>query len=191
MDHRRDAGLAAAQTALEVERVAIRHGGLGTTGQLAVAPGVVTAVPGAAALAVDLRHERGDGLQQLLDDTLACAHAAAAARGCGLTVEPIWRIAPRAFDPALVAAARAASAAVGGRERPLASGALHDAAELAPRVPATMIFSSSRGGVSHAPDEDTDERDLALAIEVFGRVTSELVTGALVPARDAEASAAC
>ena len=41
MEKRRDAGLAAAATALAVEGVARRHGGVGTTGVLQLDPGVV------------------------------------------------------------------------------------------------------------------------------------------------------
>ena len=59
MEQRRDAGLAAAATALAVEDVARRHEGVGTTGALRLDPGVVTAVPGTAELSVDLRHARG------------------------------------------------------------------------------------------------------------------------------------
>jgi hydantoinase/carbamoylase family amidase len=51
MDMRRDAGLAAARTALEVERIAREHGGVGTTGVLRLTPGIATAVPGRAAAA--------------------------------------------------------------------------------------------------------------------------------------------
>ena len=42
----------------------------------------------------------------------------------------------------------------------LPSGALHDAASMAPHVPTAMIFSPSIGGVSHAREEDTAEADL-------------------------------
>jgi N-carbamoyl-L-amino-acid hydrolase len=48
------------------------------------------------------------------------------------------------------------------------SGALHDAASMAPHVPTAMVFSPSIAGVSHAPEEDTAEPDLQVAIESFG-----------------------
>ena len=50
----------------------------------------------------------------------------------------------------------------------MASGALHDAAEMARRVPVAMIFTPSLEGVSHSPREDTPEADLAIAIEAYG-----------------------
>ncbi|MGE5745640.1 MAG: hypothetical protein ACM33U_00075 [Solirubrobacterales bacterium] len=39
---------------------------------------------------------------------------------------------------------------------------------MAPHVPTAMVFSPSIAGVSHAPEEDTAEPDLEVAIESFG-----------------------
>jgi beta-ureidopropionase / N-carbamoyl-L-amino-acid hydrolase len=80
----------------------------------------------------------------------------------------VWRIEPIGFDPDLVAAARASCREVAGSDRVLASGALHDAAEMARVLPAAMIFCPSIGGISHAAEEDTADEDLAAGIEAFG-----------------------
>jgi N-carbamoyl-L-amino-acid hydrolase len=34
-------------------------------------------------------------------------------------------------------------------------------------LPAAMLFAPSIGGISHAPEEDTDESDLAIAVETY------------------------
>ncbi len=60
MDRRRDAGLAAAELALRVEEIALRHAGVATAGALALRPGIPTAVAGEAELLVDLRHPKAD-----------------------------------------------------------------------------------------------------------------------------------
>ena len=57
----------------------------------------------------------------------------------------------------------------------MASGALHDAAEMARRVPVAMIFTPSLQGVSHSPDEDTPEADLAVAIEAYGLLANRRI----------------
>ena len=98
--------------------------------------------------------------------------AAAEARGCELEELPVWRIEPIPFDPGLVAAAREACAEVTGEPAELASGALHDAAEVARILPATMLFAPSIGGISHAPEEDTDEADLTVAIQAFAALAA-------------------
>ena len=183
MGHRRDAGLAAARTALAIEEIARRWEGHGTTGQLVLDPGVATVVPGRAELTADLRHARPDTLTTMFEETVEAAWAAADEHGCSVSTAPIWSVAPRRFDGRVVEAVRVACAAVSGRAEPMISGALHDAAEIAARVPSAMVFCRSRGGVSHAPDEATGDRDLAVAVEVFCSVAADLVAGGHVPAR--------
>lgn len=172
MDRRNDAGLAAAKAALAIERVASATGGKGvaTTGRIDLRPGIVTAVAGEAELSVDLRHPDADGPARMLMDARRAAEAAADERGCEVREEPIWSIDPTHFDDALVARA---SEAAGGRV--MTSGALHDAAEMARRVPTAMLFVPSIGGISHAAVEDTAEEDLAAGIEAFGRLADAVL----------------
>jgi len=175
MDARRDAALAAAEAALEIERVALRRGGVGTTGSLSLTPGVVTAVAGRAELSVDLRHPERDALADMLSEALAAAAGIADERRCVFGGGPVWRIDPIPFDPALVDLATEACASRGGRAAPISSGALHDAAELARRVPTAMIFCASRAGISHAKEEDSSEADLTAGIEAFGELAGAAV----------------
>lgn len=173
MGLRRDAVLAAADTALHLERIAVARGGVATTGQWHVEPGVPTAVPGVAALVVDLRHKRDDGLAAMLAEAQDEASHAAAMRNCEVIWEPVWSIAPTPFDPGLLRAARGACRRLGGREGALTSGALHDAAELARVVPTVMLFTSSVDGISHAKEEDTRESHLLTAVTAFGDLAGE------------------
>jgi len=82
---------------------------------------------------------------------------------------PVFRIPPMPFDARLLDAARAAVAAVEGHDFELPSGALHDASEMARRVPTVMIFSSSIAGLSHTKEEDTPVEHLAMAADAFHR----------------------
>jgi N-carbamoyl-L-amino-acid hydrolase len=176
MDMRRDALLAAASTALAVEGIARRHGGVGTTGTLMLEPGVITAVAGAAELGVDLRHAEREPLAVMAAETRDAAAFAAAERRCALAEEPVWSIEPIAFDGRLVEAARAAT----GTDRAIASGALHDAAEMARHMPAGMVFASSTGGLSHTKEEATPEADLERAIDAYGAVALRAIAGELL-----------
>ena len=175
MDRRRDAGLAAAELALRVEEIALRHAGVATAGALALRPGIPTAVAGEAELLVDLRHPKADELANMLDETRAAAQAVAAERGCQPGSEPVWAIQPIPFNPPLVALAREACREAAGSDRELTSGALHDAAEVARVLPAAMIFCPSAGGISHAKQEDTAEPDLAVGIEAFGVLANRVL----------------
>ena len=117
-----------------------------------------------------------DGAAAMLDEARAAAAGAAADRSCSLAEEQIWRIEPIAFDPRLVDAAREAV----GTGRAFASGALHDAAEMARHVPTAMVFSSSTRGLSHTSEEDTPEPDLERAIAGYADVALKLIGGGLV-----------
>ncbi|HEY3192404.1 MAG TPA: Zn-dependent hydrolase [Solirubrobacterales bacterium] len=172
MDARHDAGLAAASAALAVEEIALREGGVGTVGAITLEPGIPTAVPGAASMMVDLRHREAAALSRMLDSTREAVSRRAAERGCMAGEESVWRIEPIAFDSELVGLAREACERVTGTPFELPSGALHDAASMAPHVPTAMIFSPSVAGISHAPEEDTAEPDLKAAIEAFGTLVN-------------------
>jgi N-carbamoyl-L-amino-acid hydrolase len=172
MDARRDAGLAAGAAALAIEEIARGSGGVGTVGVIDYEPAIVTAVPGVASMQVDLRHRDAKSLAGMLASTRDAVGAAADDRGCVVSEEPIWAIQPIAFDPELVALARAACEQVTGTAYELSSGALHDAASMAPHVPTAMIFCPSIDGISHAREEDTAEADLSAAIESFGALAN-------------------
>jgi hydantoinase/carbamoylase family amidase len=172
MGARHDAGLAAASAALRIEEVAKGEGGVATVGEMTFEPGIPTAVPGTASIVVDLRNGRADALARMLETTREEVAACAAERGCESSEEPIWRIEPIAFDPELVKLAGEACERATGTAFEVPSGALHDAASMAPHVPTAMVFSPSIGGISHAPEEDTAEPDLLAAIEAFGELAN-------------------
>jgi hydantoinase/carbamoylase family amidase len=175
MDARRDAALAAAETALAVERIAQDLGGVGTTGALALRPGIPTAVAGEAELLVDLRHPDAPQLETMFWSAVTAARDAGARRDCRLEDELVWQIEPLPFDADLVAAALEVVTAAGGRSTPMTSGALHDAAEVGRVLPAAMVFVPSIAGISHAKEENTSDADLAAGIEVFGALANRVL----------------
>jgi allantoate deiminase len=165
MDMRRDALVAAAEAIVKLTEFARESGGGGTAtiGRIEASPGVPTIVPGEVELVVDLRHPRADGLGELL----ACARDAF---GPGAEWERIWRIEPIPFDPELV---RLAREVCGGEA--MTSGALHDAAALAPHVPAVMLFVPSRRGISHSREEDTAEEDIVAGVRALDELLDRVM----------------
>jgi N-carbamoyl-L-amino-acid hydrolase len=176
MDERRDTGLAAAEAALAIEGIPRELGGVATTGELRLSPGVITAVPGEALLGCDLRHPDAGSLALMLAAARAAARSAAGRRGCELAERPVWRIEPIGFDRELVELAVGACGDAANHERLIASGALHDAAEVARVLPAAMVFAPSAAGISHAAQEDTAEAQLLVAIEAFGLLANRTLT---------------
>ncbi len=175
MDLRRDAALAAAELALEIERTAHRRGGRGTTGALTLDPGAVTVVAGHAELGVDLRHESEEELRRMRAEIADAAERIAGERGCEVHTHPVWAAAPTAFDSDLVELVRAECESAAGRIAPMVSGALHDATELAGVVPTAMVFCPSENGISHSAEEHTDDAAIREAVGVYCRVATKLL----------------
>src|SRR5437867_1388314 len=104
---RRDAFLAAAQTALDCREIARRHSKPGagvvcTVGVVNVEPKIVTAVPGVCEISLDQRALDAAVLADMLGDAREASARAAAANNVEVEWRNLWRIEPRLFDPALV-----------------------------------------------------------------------------------------
>jgi N-carbamoyl-L-amino-acid hydrolase len=169
MPMRRDSFRAASRFALAVAEIGDRHDGVTTVGAVACKPGVVTAVAGETTITLDMRHIDAGELAAMFAESKAAAQEAAAAEGCSVEWEHIFRIPPMPFHPLLLDAARESVREVEGHDIELPSGALHDASETARSIPTVMIFSSSTNGLSHTPEEDTPRDHLVMAADAFHR----------------------
>jgi len=177
---RRDAFLAAAETALACREIARRHstaaaGMVCTVGTVSVEPAIVTAVPGVCEISLDQRALDSTTLQQALADAREAAARAAAANGVTVEWRHVWRIDPCRFDERLVELCAEAVQEVTGDAPRLPSGPLHDAVEMARLMPAVMMFARSTSGLSHCKEEDTPEPDLEQAIEAFLRLVDKTI----------------
>jgi N-carbamoyl-L-amino-acid hydrolase len=101
LDLRHDALLAAARLALAAREGARRHGGVATVGRLQVAPGLPTVIGGRCELTLDQRALDAGALGDMLDDARAAGERIAAEEGVEVGWEPLWRIEPIPFAPAL------------------------------------------------------------------------------------------
>lgn len=178
---RRDAFLAAAQTALECREIARRHSKPGagvvcTVGVVNVEPGIVTAVPGVCEISLDQRALDADVLARMLAEAKTASERAARENDVSVEWRPLWRIEPRPFDPRLIQLCTEAVREVTGDAPLLPSGPLHDAAEMAPHMPTVMMFAYSANGLSHCKEEDTPEPHLLKTIEAFLRLVGKVVT---------------
>ncbi len=172
MHLRRDAFLAAARSALAFrDDAAARDDVRATTGIVRVSPGIVTAFNGSCELSLDQRALDADVLADMLETAQANAARIAEEEGCAVAWERVWEIEPIPFDATLVELAEAAVQEVASTGHRLPSGPLHDAAEMARRIPTVMLFVKSLGGVSHTKDEDTPDQDLELSVRALEALT--------------------
>jgi len=168
MHLRRDAFLAAARSAQAFrDDAAAREDVRATTGIVRVSPGIVTAFNGTCELSLDQRALDADVLAEMLASARESAARIAQEEGCEVAWEPVWEIEPILFDPTLIDFAEEAVREVSGSAHRLPSGPLHDAAEMARRIPTVMIFVKSLGGVSHTKAEDTPAADLELSVRAL------------------------
>jgi allantoate deiminase len=180
---RRDAFLAAAQTALACREIALRHsrpdrpGGnvVCTVGVVNVEPKIVTAVPGICEMSLDQRALEADVLARMLADAREAADVAA--RDNNVTVEwrELWKIEPRPFDATLVRLCEEAVREETGDATRLPSGPLHDAAEMVPHMPVVMMFTYSSNGLSHCKEEDTPVEHLETSIRAYLRLVKKTI----------------
>ena len=181
---RRDAFLAAAETALACRDIARRlatpdagpSGGLVcTVGTVRVEPGIVTAVPGVCEIALDQRALDPQVLARALADARDAADHAARANDVAVEWRHVWRIEPRRFDPNLIELCAEAAHEITGHAPRLPSGPLHDAVEMGRLMPAVMMFAYSSKGLSHCKEEDTPEPYLEQTIDAFLRLVEKTV----------------
>jgi hydantoinase/carbamoylase family amidase len=184
IEMRRDAFLAAAQSALAFREIARRYPTAGgrvvcTVGTVRTEPGIVTAVPGVCEISLDQRALDATILAQMLADARAASWLAASENNVTVEWRRLWSIEPRPFDPALIELCAEAVQEVTGDAPRLPSGPLHDAAEMVPHMPVVMMFAYSSNGLSHCKEEDTPEPHLEKTIEAFLRLVEKTV-GSLV-----------
>jgi hydantoinase/carbamoylase family amidase len=178
---RRDAFLAAAQTALECREIARRHskpgaGAVCTVGVVKAEPGIVTAVPGTCEISLDQRALDPTVLGEMLADAREVSQRAASENNVSVEWRNLWRIEPRPFDPQLIELCADAVREVTGDAPRLPSGPLHDAAEMVPHMPVVMMFAYSSNGLSHCKEEDTPEPYLEQTIEAYLRLVQKTIS---------------
>lgn len=146
-----------------------------TVGHVDVHPNASSVVPGRVSFSLQWRDADKARLQAMEEIVRQTCTEIAQACGVAVEMEPVMGIDPVAMDVRVQAALEQASEDLApGQWRQMPSGALHDAANVAPVLPTGMLFVPSIGGISHAFDEDTDEEDLVLGLEVLARAAEAL-----------------
>jgi allantoate deiminase len=166
MDLRFDAMAGAAEWITAVERIAKSTPGLvATVGSVETQPGATNVIAGEARLSLDVRHASDRVRQKAVAEIIREAEEICQQRGLKL------HFSKRMDQPAVAMAAvltqqiETAISRSGCEPLRIVSGAGHDAMILAEKVPASMIFLRTPGGISHDPAESVSVDDVAKAIE--------------------------
>ncbi len=165
MPLRRDALAGAAEWMCAVEREGLAVRGLvATVGWIEVEPGAANVIPGLARATLDVRHADDSVRQAAVARLLDIAEEIANRRNLTFSHEVLLDQPACAMDAELVDSMERALVATGQKPHRMPSGAGHDAMILARRMPAVMLFLRSPGGISHHPDENVLESDVAAAL---------------------------
>jgi N-carbamoyl-L-amino-acid hydrolase len=157
IEHRKDAGVAAAAAILEIRRMCEsgEFGQLrGTVGKLSMEPGSTNVVPSGVRMTIDLRNP-DDAAMTAAEAHLAEFVAGLASRhGVTGILERMAKTLVREFDPGVQALLAATADDLALPYVITMSGAGHDAQEIAAICPTGMVFVAGEyGGISHTPRE--------------------------------------
>jgi len=173
---RNDAVAGAAEWVVAVERLALDTPGLvATVGDLRTHPGAGNVVAGQLRASLDVRHEDDAIRHRAVHTLLAQAESIAQRRGLTVASRMLMDQPAVPMDKGLCALAAEAICDIGIEPLSMVSGAGHDAMILAGRVPTTMIFLRSPGGISHHPEESVRPQDVQHALAA-GRAFLRLMT---------------
>jgi len=164
---RRDALAAAAQWVVEVERYANECDGLvATVGKVETGTGAGNVIAAEFIATLDVRHARDEARKVAVAHYLEYAETAGAARGVSLSATTQLDQPAVPMDATLTELlGEAKLRATGGPAHTMSSGAGHDAMIVARRLPSTMLFLRSPGGLSHHPDETVLPGDVEAALK--------------------------
>ncbi|MGK7868540.1 Zn-dependent hydrolase [Falsiroseomonas sp. E2-1-a20] len=166
---RRDALVAAARIIELVDQRMREAGedGRGTVGFLHVLPNSRNVIPGEVSFSIEFRHPDSARIAWLAETFPAEATALVAATGCTLELTELLRFAAQPFDPECVALVEQAATRLGYPSRKMVSGAGHDAVYVARRMPAAMIFTPCKDGLSHNEAESIEPAEAEAGCQVL------------------------
>jgi allantoate deiminase len=149
-----------------VERTAKNTAGLvATVGSVETKPGATNVIAGEVRLTLDVRHGSDQVRQSAVARLIHEAEEICRQRGLSVNSKTRMDQPAIAMDPVLTEQVETAIRKSGCEPVRMVSGAGHDAMILADKVPSSMIFLRTLGGISHDPAEFVSVDDVAKAIE--------------------------
>ncbi len=168
MNYRSDALCAAAAVILGLQKMAVELGNntVATVGMIECEPNAINVIPGLVLFSIDVRSPR----IELLEKADSRIRELLKSNGLQFELTQTEDQPPIPMDESLC---QRLVRAAGGNVPMTTSGALHDAAIIAPHIPTAMIFLASRDGISHNPAEFSRVEDIAAAAAVLETLVSE------------------
>lgn len=178
MPNRNDAGLAAAELALAVERHVLESGSIdtvGTVGILELHPGAINSIPSKSHLEIDTRDIDEERRNIVIEKIHQSAITIASKRGVNLSEFKIVNQDPPALsDKSILDAMEASSKELNLTHKFMISRAYHDSLFMARVSPMGMIFIPCYKGYSHKPEEYASSQDISNGVKVLALTLAKL-----------------
>ncbi|XP_039130284.1 ureidoglycolate hydrolase [Dioscorea cayenensis subsp. rotundata] len=178
MPERNDAGLAAAELALAVEKHVLETGSMdsvGTVGIIVLHPGAINSIPSKSHIEIDTRdidEKRRDGIVEKIHQS---SIDIAKRRGVKLSEFRIVNQDPPAkCDHSIINAMEVAVRRLNLSHKMMISRAYHDSLFMARVSPMGMIFIPCYKGYSHKPEEYASIEDIANGVNVLALTLAQL-----------------
>jgi len=182
MKRRRDAMVSAAELTLAINRIANDLAGrqVATVGRIQAFPGAPNVIPGKVTMSLEIRDLDADKMQHVFDLITVEADRIGNARSTPIHFSELDVASlPAPTDERMRSIIASAADVLGLSYRLMASGAGHDAQDMAVIAPTGMIFVPSVNGISHSPDEFTTAEDMANGASVLLQTVLAIDDGAL------------
>ncbi len=176
MGLRKDALAAGAQLILAIETICKSRGEemVGTVGKMTLAPNQVNVVPGRAGLELDLRTSDDQLFERIDAEILQVCDAVASQRGLEITLSQRSSEPPVSLPEDLSRVIGSVCQDLGLSYLKMPSWAGHDANRMAKITKTAVIFVPSRQGLSHCPQEWTEEKDMEAGVRVLSETLLRL-----------------
>ncbi|KAG5075652.1 hypothetical protein JHK84_056883 [Glycine max] len=178
MPNRNDAGLAASELALAVERHVLDSGSIdtvGTVGILELHPGAINSIPSKSHLEIDTRDIDEERRNKVVEKIHQSAIKITKTRGVKLSdFHVINQDPPALSDEAIIKAVETATKELNLTSKLMISRAYHDSLFMARLSPMGMIFIPCYKGYSHKPEEFATIQDMSNGVKVLTLTLAKL-----------------
>lgn len=175
MNRRADALVIASKMIAQFPELAAAEGEgtVVTTGQLQVYPNGSNVIPDQTVFSVDIRSGKEGNVQNVIQKVKDLAESYNDS-GIEITIEQPLYVQPKAMNKDIVRLLKEKSSELGFPSCSMNSGAGHDAMVFADFTNTGMLFIPSKKGLSHCPEEWSDSRHIAEAVQILFEAAKEL-----------------
>lgn len=178
MPQRNDAGLAAAELSLAVEKHVLESGSVdtvGTVGILEVHPGAINSIPSKSHVEIDTRDIDEKRRNNVIEKIHESAVSISKRRGVEVLEFKIVNQDPPALsDESVIKAMESATQVLNLSHKKMISRAYHDSLFMARKAAMGMIFIPCYKGYSHKPEEYASPEDIANGVKVLALTLANL-----------------